>query len=466
MKYAKPLLIGLALILLAGGLIAVAGLTKQQTQTWQSLDPRQEMQNGRLYALERLLTQSGISNVESKRSLFGLSAMEDYEYGNNQLMIVADSRLESSEDAEQLLGWVGRGNHLVLVLPAYENDNPLTAKGRPAKPDSDEKEDGERSFRQTLLRRLQIGTAAAAKVDPKTLPNLSACVKAAERRQQAARQIGKTEPLEVSEFCNAGLSSVRLPENASLNIYPTSYFFQDDTVWVPQPDQGDEPGAAVLFQGKNAYGAQIIRVAYGDGSVLLTFNGDWLSNPASPDRDQNSLDLYDHAYLATYLAQEKSRILLVGRLHSGQQNAGSPMLWKMIQAQPILWALAFAAALALLWRIIVRVGVVQQLPPAPERYLKQHLLAQGQFLTRHLTRRAILNDLQRHLLEALQQRHPAWKQMNSRKQLEFLSAQTGLPPSVVEPWLKPLPDSVNLVEWLQMLTAHQRIMRKINRSWY
>ena len=222
-----------------------------------------------------------------------------------------------------------------------------------------------------------------------------------------------------------------------------------------------------MFQGKNAYGAvQTIRVRYGNGSVLLTWNENWLGNPSSPDIDRNHLALYDHPYLAVYLAQGKDGILLAEKVYPSSYNDAEPMLWKMLKAQPILFAVVLAAAAVLLWRIIVRVGVVRQLPPAPERYLNQHLLAQGQFLTRHLSRRAILSDMQRRLLEALQQRHPAWKQMSSRKQLEFLCAQTKLPPSMVEPWLRPLPEQVNLVEWLQMLAAHQRIVRKINRSWY
>ncbi|MBH5329514.1 DUF4350 domain-containing protein [Eikenella sp. S3360] len=459
MKNKKTLLIGLLAVLLLGGIIVAANLDKRQAQTWQSLDAQQQMQRGSLYALERLLTNAGIANVENRRSMYGLSGLKEYEYGNGQLMIVADNNLESSEDAERLLGWVGRGNHLVLAMFPDADDNPLRADGTPAKRGEDKP-----NFRQTLLRRLQIGTAKAPEINTETLPKLPACVKAAERVRQAQQQIGTAEPLQVSERCNAGLSSVRLPENATLNI--AGSYYQNGTVWVPQQGKGKEPGAAVLFQGKNAYGVQIVRMAYGDGSVLLTFDSEWLENPERPDFAGNSLALFDHAYLAVYLAQEKERILLVNRLYPNSMDASSPMLWQMIKAQPILWALAFAAALVLLWRIVVRVGVVQQLPPAPERYLKQHLLAQGQFLTRHLSRRAILNDMQRRLLEALQQRHPAWKQMGSRKQLEFLSAQTKLPPSVVEPWLKPLPDSINLVQWLQMLSSHQRIMRKINRSWY
>ena len=454
MKNRRSILIGLIAILLIGGLIAVAGLSKQESKTWQSLDPQQEMREGSLYALKTLLTRYGVKNIQHEHSLFGLNELNSYD--SNRLLIVADNRMRDKEDAERLLEWVGRGNHLVLALPSYADDNPLKADG---KPDNSEDKDT-LNFRQTMLRHLQIGTVELAETDSKTLPNLPACVKAAEQRREAARQIGDEVALQIDPYCNAGLSSIQLPEGAAIQTF-TGSGYSTNSGWVMQDSK------LVLFQGKTGYGAvQTIRVRYGDGSVLLTWNEDWLGNPSRPDFNRNHLALYDHPYLAVYLAQEKDSILLADKVYPSDYSSSEPMIWKMLKSQPVLLAITLAAAAILLWRIVVRVGVVQQLPPAPERYLNQHLLAQGQFLTRHLSRRAILSDMQRRLLEGLQQRHPAWKQMSSRKQLEFLCAQTKLPPSVVEPWITPLPEQVNLVHWLQMLAAHQRIVSKINRSWY
>ena len=455
MKNRRSLLIGLAAILLIGGLAAAVGLSKRESKTWQSLDPQQEMREGSLYALKTLLTRYGVENIQHERSMFGLEKLNSYD--NNRLLIVADNRMRDKEDAERLLEWVGRGNHLVMALPSYASDNPLKADDKSKETEDDE---DTQNFRQTMLRQLKIGTVELEETDSKTLPNLPACVKAAEQRREAARQVGDKVALQIDQHCNAGLSSIQLPEGVTIETF-TGSEYSSDNGWAAKD------GKLVMFQGKNAYGAvQTIRVRYGNGSVLLTWNEDWLGNPSSPDIDRNHLALYDHPYLAVYLAQGKDGILLAEKVYPSSYNDAEPMLWKMLKAQPILFAVVLAAAAVLLWRIIVRVGVVRQLPPAPERYLNQHLLAQGQFLTRHLSRRAILSDMQRRLLEALQQRHPAWKQMSSRKQLEFLCAQTKLPPSVVEPWLRPLPEQVNLVEWLQMLAAHQRIVRKINRSWY
>ncbi|QED91979.1 DUF4350 domain-containing protein [Eikenella exigua] len=454
MKNRRSILIGLIAILLIGGLVAVAGLSKQESKTWQSLDPKQEMREGQLYGLKTLLTRYGVKNIRHERSLFGLGGLNAYD--NNRLLIVADNRMRDKEDAERLLEWVGRGNHLVMALPSYADDNSLKADGKPGNTEDEDT----LNFRQTMLRHLQIGTVELEEIDVKTLPNLPACVKAAEQRREAARQVGDEVALKVDPHCNAGLSSIQLPEGATIQTF-TGAEYSSTNGWAAQDSK------LVLFQGKNAYGAiQTIRVRYGDGSVLLTWNDNWLGNPSRPDFNRNHLALYDHPYLAVYLAQGKDGILLAEKVYPSGYNNAEPMIWKMLKAQPILFAVVLAAAAVLLWRIIVRVGVVQQLPPAPERYLNQHLLAQGQFLSSHLSRRAILSDMQRRLLEALQQRHPAWKQMGSRKQLEFLCAQTKLPPSVVEPWLQPLPEQVNLVQWLQMLAAHQRIVRKINRSWY
>lgn len=434
-------------VLLAAGLIVAAGLSKQETKSWQKIDIKSQVRNGRLYALKTFLNNYGIDDVRAKRNMFGLKELLGDYRSQNRLLFIADNRLTGSEDAEELLSWVGRGNHVVIAMPSRASDNQAGTRSA----------DEEPNFRQTILRNLQIATAKAPEVDVKALPDLPACVKAAEQRTLAAKQIGNLIKAEVDKSCNAVLSSIRLPEGATLNIH-ASYSFHDDAVWVPQETD------SVMFQGKNAYGTQIIRVRYGDGSVLLTWDEDWLVNPDAPDRASNGLNLYDHAYLAAYLAQGKSEILLVDRLYPRNYGSPEPVLWKMLKAQPALWGIAFAAGAALLWRIVVRVGVVRRLPPAPERYLKQHLLAQGQFLSRNLSRRAILNEMQHKLLDALQQRHPAWKQMPAAKRLAFLCAQTKLPPSVVEPWLRPLPEKIRIAKWLQLLTAHQRIMRKINRS--
>ena len=91
MKNRRSILIGLIAILLIGGLIAVAGLSKQESKTWQSLDPQQEMREGSLYALKTLLTRYGVKNIQHEHSLFGLNELNSYD--SNRLLIVADNRM-------------------------------------------------------------------------------------------------------------------------------------------------------------------------------------------------------------------------------------------------------------------------------------------------------------------------------------------------------------------------------------
>ena len=129
MKNRRSILIGLIAVLLIGGVIAIAGLSKQESKTWQSLDPQQEMREGQLYGLKTLLTRYGVKNIRHERSLFGLSELNAYD--NNRLLIVADNRMRDKEDAERLLEWVGRGNHLVMALPSYADDNLLKENGNP-----------------------------------------------------------------------------------------------------------------------------------------------------------------------------------------------------------------------------------------------------------------------------------------------------------------------------------------------
>ena len=303
MKNRRSILIGLIAVLLIGGVIAIAGLSKQESKTWQSLDPQQEMREGQLYGLKTLLTRYGVKNIRHERSLFGLSELNAYD--NNRLLIVADNRMRDKEDAERLLEWVGRGNHLVMALPSYADDNLLKENGNPGNAEDEDT----LNFRQTMLRHLQIGTVELEEIDVKTLPNLPVCVKAAEQRREAARQIGDEVALQIDPHCNAGLSSIQLPEGVTIQTF-TGAEYSSTSGWAVQDSK------LVLFQGKNAYGAvQTIRVRYGDGSVLLTWNDNWLVNPIRPDFNRNHLALYDHPYLAVYLAQEKDSILLADKVY-------------------------------------------------------------------------------------------------------------------------------------------------------
>ena len=73
-------------VLLAAGLIVAAGLSKQETKSWQKIDIKSQVRNGRLYALKTFLNNYGIDDVRAKRNMFGLKELlGDYRSQNRLL---------------------------------------------------------------------------------------------------------------------------------------------------------------------------------------------------------------------------------------------------------------------------------------------------------------------------------------------------------------------------------------------
>lgn len=449
MSRAKKIGWGLLLVLLAGAALVAANLVTESRRDWQEMDQQAAVKDGSFYGLKRLLqAYDSELEVESARVLTGWSKA----YGENQLMVVAQHDLGTREDAQDLLAWVARGNHVVLRLRHYETDTG----------DADH-------FARVLTDSLRVKAQAGQELeqedsDKQRVAIEPACRADMQRRLEAARAVARdamdeqTQRLEIRS-CSYRLNRIRLPEGGTLHVLPSENDW-DGTRYVPQKN------SSVWFRGESQNGSQLVALRHGNGSVVLSSDLDWLENPQVPMWDEASLNLYDHAYLVAYLAEDADKVWLVQRLRSAQPPLHQPIWLKLLVAQPAAVLLLLLMGGVLLWRIAARVGVVRILPPAPERYLNQHLLAQGRFLSRHLSREAILKDLQRDLLTQLHRRHPGWQKMPLHGQVALLCRQTQLPPKVVEPWLKKLPERVSRAEWLAMLDSHQRIMRHLPQSWY
>ncbi|MDO4693095.1 MAG: DUF4350 domain-containing protein [Eikenella sp.] len=449
MSRAKKIGWGLLLALLAGAALVAANLVSESRRDWQEMDRQVAVKDGSFYGLKRLLQgYDSKLEVESARVLTGWSKA----YGENQLMVVAQHDLGTRQDAQDLLAWVARGNHVVLSLHSYETDT----------------EDADH-FARVLTDSLRVKAEAGQELqkedsDKQRVAIEPACRADMQRRIEAARAVarepmdGQTQRHEIRS-CSFRLNRIRLPEGGTLHVLPSDNDW-DRTRYVPQQN------SSVWFQGQSQNGSQLVALRHGNGSVVLSSRLDWLENPQVPMWDEASLNLYDHAYLAAYLAADREKVWLVQRLRSAEPPLHQPMWWKLLAAQPAAVLLLLLTGGVLLWRIAARVGVVRILPPAPERYLNQHLLAQGRFLNRHLSREAILKDLQRELLTQLHRRHPGWQNMPLHGQVALVCRQTQLPPKVVEPWLKKLPDNIGRAEWLAMLDSHQRMTRHMQRSWY
>lgn len=445
----KKILLGLLLVLLVGAAVVAANLVAESRREWKEMDQQAAVKDGRFHGLKALLQGYYPElEVESARVLTGW----DKAYGENQLMVVAQYELSTREDAQDLLAWVARGNHVVLALDNYDTD----------------REDADH-FARVLADNLRVKVEAGQELeredsDKQRVAIDPVCRADMQRRLEAARAVARAPMDEKDQryeirSCSFRLNRISLPEGSTVHVLPGEYDW-DKTHYVPQKN------SSVWFRGQSQSGSQLVALRHGNGSVVLSSRLDWLENPQVPMWDEASLNLYDHAYLAAYLAEGTDKVWLVQRLRSARPPLHKPIWLELLEAQPAAVLLLLMVGGLLLWRIAARVGVVRILPPAPERYLNQHLLAQGRFLNRHLSREAILKDLQRELLTQLHRRHPGWQSMPLHSQVALLCRQTHLPPKVVEPWLKKLPDSIGRAEWLAMLDSHQRITRNMPQSWY
>lgn len=447
MTRTKKIALGLLLALLAGVAVVAANLVAENRREWQEMDQQAVVKDGRFHSLKVLLQGYDPDlEVESARVLTGW----DKAYGEKQLMVVGEHDLSRRQDAQDLLAWVARGNHVVLRINSHDADA-----------------DNADHFARVLADSLRVKVEAGQELeredsDKQRVAIDPVCRADMQRRLAAARAVARTPMDEKDQryeirSCSFRLNRIRLPEGGTLHVLPGDYDW-DNTRYVPQKN------SSVWFQGQSQNGAQLVALRHGNGSVVLSSRLDWLENPQVPMWDEASLNLYDHAYLAVYLAEGTHKVWLVQRLRSARPPLHKPIWLKLLEAQPAAVLLLLMMGGLLLWRIVARVGVVRILPPAPERYLNQHLLAQGRFLNRHLSREAILKDLQRELLTQLHRRHPGWQSMPLHSQVALLCRQTHLPPKVVEPWLKKLPDNIGRAEWLALLDSHQRMTRHMQQS--
>ena len=184
-----------------------------------------------------------------------------------------------------------------------------------------------------------------------------------------------------------------------------------------------------------------------------------LAAPQYPPADVSGLNQYDHAYLAAYLAQDKSAVWFVRQLGSPPPIDTAPAWWRLWQAEPLLMGALVLLVAAGVWYLSMRMGALRQLPVPQERYLSEHLTAQGQFLARKPLRGAQLQWLQQQLWQQWQQQWPHWAQMDGQARMQAVCRHTGAPPAVVRLWLQPVPPQPTAAQWLAYLRSHQRILR-------
>ncbi|MFD1244690.1 DUF4350 domain-containing protein [Paralysiella testudinis] len=447
----KTLMIMAVLLLLLGAVGAwVAANTVSETRKiWQNDALAQEVMQGRLFAVQKFLAKQAPALPQQSWRRWQSAAKEGGNTAAPVLLWVENVDRARAEDYDELLDWVAAGNH--VVLPLLDEESSADAAS-----EVDTGAEGglmnAQQYRQWLASRLgvRIGTAAAANNKTGAVP--AACQAAENQRQQAARatnhrEDNKAAPQRLAE-CAQQLNQIRLPEGRTL-------------AWMAPATQTMllNSGKTALWQGEGASGSHIVRVAYGQGSVVLLSNWDALAAPQYPPADVSGLNQYDHAYLAAYLAQDKSAVWFVRQLGSPPPIDTAPAWWRLWQAEPLLMGALVLLVAAGVWYLSMRMGALRQLPVPQERYLSEHLAAQGQFLARKPLRGAQLQWLQQQLWQQWQQQWAHWAQMDGQARMQAVCRHTGAPPAVVRLWLQPVPPQPTAAQWLAYLRSHQRILR-------
>ncbi|MCP2040505.1 hypothetical protein L1281_001088 [Neisseria sp. HSC-16F19] len=443
----KILLALLVLVMLAVGAYIGTNIITEPRLRWLNPSAAQAHLQGKLLAVEAFLKkQTPGTPVKKWRQWQGAWKRGD-DSGGDILLWLESTRMATEDDYDTLLDWVAEGHHVVLPLPDEYRDAGA----------EDEEEDvggmSEAAYRNMLKAYLGIELADAAKNTAAAAEVQSACRAAAQTRQQAATVVKRSVDAEGAENrlqrCHQQANRIRLPEGRTL------VWYGGDEPQVFKPAAGTTP----LWQGEGAGGSHILRLPYGEGTVLLVTSMQAFWPPEEPQWDESNLNLFDHAYLSAYLAADKSAVWLVRELGSKDENPPAPAWWRLWQSQPLLMISLALLLAAGVWHVAVRMGARRLLPAAQERDLSEHLRAQGRFESQNRVRGGQLAWMQQQLWQQWQQQWPHWPQMSAQERLDTVCRYSGLPPSVVKIWLEPLPAQPTRKDWLHYLRTHRRLMR-------
>ncbi len=452
--------IGLALLLiLIGGVVAVlsVNLVREPKQVWRDESQLYQTTHGRLYALQQFLTklQADVPQQRWRRWDGERSILAD---SRNTLLFLEKTEGATRADYDSLLAWVAQGNHVVMPLQ-YGASGDAEADALQATEDAAADEAGvlSRTAYQTLLAETWGVGIRRAKPMPKQqrqqLPLPAACREAEDARIAAQRAggLGETDAEDADNnrrWCAHYLNRIRLPEGTELN-----WLLQWNTeLYALKPD-------AVLWQGQGIAGSRIMRLAHGQGSVILVPDIQPLGNPQMPYQEGVNLKQFDHAYLAAYLAQGKDELWFIRDLAAAEPLDSTPAWWRLWRAEPVLMGALLVLLVLGVWHLAVRMGALRQLPVSQERYLQTHLRAQGLFLQHHGSPQQQLWPLQQALWQQWQQQWPQWPTLDDAARVRLLARHLRLPPSVLGLWVAPLPADLNQSQLRAYLQAHQRILQ-------
>ena len=207
-------------------------------------------------------------------------------------------------------------------------------------------------------------------------------------------------------------------------------------------------GTTPQWQLQGPAGVEFMRVAAGRGSV--TVYGPW-----SLMRNQDLLRA-DHA-LAAVQAMQLERGGLVWLV--AEESREQLLLWTWRHGW-VAVLLALAAALAWLWRSVVRFGPVGAVPPRERRSMKEQVAGTGAFL-RHNAPQALHAAQVRALHEMGRARMPGYGALPEGSRIDAIAKATGLDAAALRQAVQPRGHTPhNLPAALELMEAARRRLER------
>ncbi len=322
------------------------------------------------------------------RSLADLTGLSELPPANATLIVPTSRRALGKARALELLEWVERGGHLVVVSWQLFDDanrdpdlilDPIGVRQFLNEPRDEEPPHEEPPHEEEpaapLPAPLVTQTSAVAAEDEPPRPEI-------------ARAIfpDRDTPLEV-EFDPA----------FRLELDPAAT-------------------EARLFEIRDANGAHLVTLRRGRGRVTALTDDYFLTQPV--------IGAWDHAELVYRLAHFEGRSgpvwIVFGDDYPGALTLVLRHAWTVVASAVVLLALW-------LWSVSRRFGPLAPDPPSERRELMEHVRASGRFQWRRDAAKALLASTREALLERVRERHPTLAAAAPALQAERLAELSGLP---------------------------------------
>jgi hypothetical protein len=375
--------------------------------------PSIEARRNNYLALGRLLERMG-HDVEVAKDLTGLDRLPE----PPATVFFARNRAALGEArSQQLLDWVERGGHLVLVT---------YTTWKIAEDDSGEYEI-ESGRPDLILDRFGLRQRAATQEEmaqdlaEAALPAPSTETLGEEEGEHAEETENVTPPRAVPPTVGDVLKGNWLP-GARESVWAT--FEEGGEPFEVEFHSGfwwDDTESVATWSVSGERGPHLVEVAHGDGLISALTSDEPLVNDTIGNVENAE-------FIVRWLRHGRDAFAPVLIFASTEW----PSFWQLVSEHgtPALIALAVLIA-AWLWRSLVRFGPVLPEPDLARRRWLEHLEAAGAFHWRHDRAQGLLAKLREAVQRELAQRRPGLARLAERERNERLAQASGLPEAEV-----------------------------------